>query len=316
MSATGLVSLLALQLIGQDPLPTRQTIDPYLPASLFPTVTAAAQAELDARRGSGNAIATLKAERAKRQLPDELMALDLRVAGVVLRQRFLTDKKFPEPLRWEQAISTFSRLDLAEPELKTWLDRAIANHPFAKKELAKKNKRVLKAALLLRGEGFDKKKAEAAFRKPIAALGFDLQFVPAKEASLILKLAAEDAVSEVPDQRAVRVLLGLESLQDGKVVWHQSLFRTTKAKESSVALEAALEWMTRVGGRDLFFRWLGEHAFPSLVAGLGPPSGDDQEHGRPQGSFRVQGKSDPRALETQANAPGKDDPRAKPVTPK
>lgn len=278
MSAT-LASALFLGLVLQEPRPTRQTIDPYLADNLRAVVQQAAEAERDPRRGPGNAMTILKGAREKLVDPSQQLALDLRLAGVALRNRFLQDKKFPEPVRWEQVLSTFARLDLSEPLLKPWLDDAIAHHPLAQQNLKKKGARTLKLGLLLRGDSLNKLTAQKALAAPIEALGFDVEWVPLKDARWIVKLAAEDARADKPDLRAARVLIGLEHLEDGKLAWSHSLFRTEQAKDPGVALEAALQWIARIGGRDLFFHWLAEHGLGGLkdAAGTAEPGAGGHE---------------------------------------
>lgn len=279
MSA-GAFTLLCSALLLAQPKPTRQTLDPFLPEPLRATVTEAAEAERDPRRGPGNAMTILKQAKERLSDPNQRLALDLRLAGVALRNRFLRDPKFPEPVRWEQVLSTFARLDLTEPLLKAWLDDAVAHHPTAQQNLKKKGARTLQAGLLLRGDTLDKTTAQKALSEPIERLGFKLEWVPVKEAAWVVTLGAEDAKADDPNLRAVRVLMGIEAQHQGKLAWSHSLFRTEQAKDPNVARDSALNWIARVGGRDLFFHWLSERGFGLLedAAGSNAP-GAEGAHG-------------------------------------
>jgi hypothetical protein len=260
----------ALALVGQPMAAKPQTIDPLITPEIRPALMEAALAERDPRRGTGNAMNVLKAAKSKLPTPVAQLPIDLRMAALVVRQRALSDTKFTEPVRWETAISTFSRLELTEPLLDVWLEDAIAHHPDAKKKIGKKSDRVIKAALLLRGDGLEKKATQDTFAAPIVALGYKIEWVSAKEASYIVKLAAEDTRSTTAGKRAVRVIMGLESIHEGKLEWSEELFRTEEAPDPAIAQASAMDWIARVGGRDLFFRWLGENVYPAILTGLGP----------------------------------------------
>ncbi len=112
--------------------------DPVLPEIIRPAVERASKAELDPKRGAGNAVEILKAERKKFQGAQDIqLAIDVRVAATMLRSRFATNEKVTEPERLQQALSTFSKLDMSEPGLKEWTERAIALLPEVKAELSK-----------------------------------------------------------------------------------------------------------------------------------------------------------------------------------
>src|SRR5688500_12538865 len=105
-------------------------LDPTLPDDVRPIVEQAVKAELDPKRGSGNAVEILKAEKTKFNDPAKGLSIDLRMAAIDLRRRFLTDERFPVPIRWEQALSTFARLELSEPGVKEWIDEALKHHEY------------------------------------------------------------------------------------------------------------------------------------------------------------------------------------------
>lgn len=256
-------ALLALAVVAQ---PGGERIDPALPDAVRPAVQSAIDAELDPKRGPSNAQAVLDAAMAKHQASNDLvLALRLRHAAIELRRILVRDDALPEPIRYEKAYTTFARLDLTDPGAKAWLERTLEHHPYAKKKLGKKAQRALKVALLWRGPDLDKKNVEKIFADAVEKAGFALEFVPLKKAEMILKVGAESTRSNDPSRRAARVSLGLESVRDGKIIWRHSLFRTESAKDLRVAIEGALDWLARIGGRDLLFRWLGERAFHTIL---------------------------------------------------
>lgn len=260
-------ALLTALVVAQAPAPfERSAIDPLLPDVLREVVERADEAERDPKRGPGNALALY--DEAKRGFADDdrlLLALRLREAGVVVRQQFMKNERFPLVLRYEQVVSTFSRLDFTEPGLTAWLERALDNHPQGRERLAK-SKRVVPITILTRGTQLDKKAIAARFVEVFAKVGVKVKIVPPKKARFVVKLGAENPKRQVPGRRAVRVLLGVEGILDGETTWNHTLFRTEAATETEAALEAAIDWLVRIGGRDIFFRWLGETAFPSLIA--------------------------------------------------
>lgn len=291
---------LALSLLGQAPPPLAQStrVDAYLPSAVRPAVEEAAKAELDPKRGSGNAIEILRAERAKyAKDPAMALALDLRVAGTILRTRFMSDDGASVPLRIENAVSTFSRLDLAEPGLSKWLERAQKDHPLAKQVLGKKGARRVEATLLARGSDLDRKQIEAAFRQAFQAAGFDFVVVPANKASLVIKLSASGAPPLRANEVGVKLDVGLESVREGKILWQHTVWRIDSAPDFPGALAKTLEWVAHIAGRDLLFRWLGERVFPTLAQ---PPpgsekGGDGHGHGiTPVGGSPKDGSSETR----------------------
>jgi hypothetical protein len=262
---------LLLLLAAQQP-----QIDPTLPEELRPMAEKAAEAELDPKRGTGNAMEILKAEQPKYTDQMRQLAIQLRMAALVLRKRFVSAEEFPVPIRWEQALSTFARLDLSEPGLKEWIDITLKNHDYARKKLAKKKQRRIKAAILTRA-GLDKQRVAKPLADLLKKIGFELALVPAKEATMVITASAEDAPPQ-KNLRMVRVQLGIESIRDGKVIWRHSLYRTEGGVDADEAIGRALVWLAKVGGRDLFFRWLGEEAFHTFLEG-GPTTRKDPHGG-------------------------------------
>lgn len=256
----------------------RGAAEPFLPPEARETVARAAEAELDSKRGAGNAMEILKAGKATfAGRPQTEAALDLRIAAVVLRAKFSTADEFPEPTRAVQALSTFSRLDLTEPGLSGWLDRAIAGNPDVTRRLGPRARWAIRAAILVRGSGLDRRQVAAAFTDAFRAAGVAFEVVDAREAPMVITVGAEDAPLEAGERTlaGVRVTVGLESIEQGKIVWEQALYRVEAAPSVEVALTSALTWAAHVAGRDLFFRWLGENAFPELKSstprGFAPP---------------------------------------------
>ena len=265
--------------VGQAP--GQMQFDPSLPDKVRPAVAQAVAAELDPKRGPANAMRIIERAQAKyAEGSPAFKALALRRAAIGLRRIFLTEEDFEEPERYEQALSTFSRLELSDPGFKEWIQRTLDHHPEARKTLGQSKARRINVALLLRGADLVRADVEAAFRTGLDRVGLQVRFVPAKKAAFIVKLAAEGTKSPRPDQRAVRVILGIEHVMDNKVAWRTSLFRTTTAADPAVAFAASLDWLVRVGGRDLVFRWLGTQGLPVLVGNgpLGLRSHDHHDH--------------------------------------
>jgi hypothetical protein len=242
------------------PLP----VDPFLRPELVEAVERASQAELDPKRGTGNAIEILNARKKELGSDQALtMGVDLRIAGTVLRSKFLHSNEFPEPERAVQALSTFSRLDIDDPNINYWVDRTLDKNPEAKKKLGKRGTWVIRGAILTRGSGFDRAQVAQAFQQSLKKVGVQFESVAAKEAAKVLTVSAEDAPHEGGNV-AVKMALSLQSIEKGKIVWEQSLFRVEAAKDPGVALRSCLVWLSRIGGRDLFFRWLGENGLTAL----------------------------------------------------
>jgi hypothetical protein len=256
---TPLVLLLAAQL------------DPTLPEDVRPVIEQAVKAELDPKRGSGNAVEILKAETPKFADPAKQRSIELRKAAIELRRTFLSGERFPVPIRWEQALSTFAHLELSDPGLEEWIDETLKHHEYAKKRIGTKKQRVIKVAILTSG-GLDKDRVAKPLIELVKKVGFQLAVVPAKEAGMVITASAKDAPPE-KNLRMVRVQLGIESIRDGKVIWRKGVYRTEGGIDADEAIGRALTWLAKVGGRDLFFRWIGETAFHTFVEGGTGPGG-------------------------------------------
>lgn len=247
-------------------------VDPFLPEVVRPVVEKAIEAELDPKRGPVNAMAVIEAALPKYPEDSPLfLALNLRRAAIGLRRIFLARPDFEVPQRYEQALSTFSRLELSDPGFKAWLLRTLEHHPTAKAQMGRREQRRIDVAVLLRGAELDRSDVQKRFKNAFAALDFDLRFVSAKKAAFVLSVASEGTKSPRPDQRAVRVVLGIENIDidDGKVEWRTRLFRTMTAPTPDRAIDESLQWLVRVGGRDMLFRWLATHGLVTLVDSSG-----------------------------------------------
>jgi hypothetical protein len=265
-AALFLATGLSAQAQGMPGKSKAEEIDPFLPEPLRPTLEKAIDAELDPKRGVGNAVEILKVKKSELagRRTDEV-ALELRSAAIKVRERFMTADEFTAEMRPVQALSTFSRLDLHDPGLGQWLDRALDKNPAAKKKLGKRGTWTIKVAILVRGSGLDKKLVHDAFASAFQKVGVRLETVAPREAPMVITVGAEDAPQEGSDGAGVKVTFAAQSLDHEKVSWEQSLYRIERAKSFEVALRSGLEWIARIGGRDLFFRWLGESAFPLLL---------------------------------------------------
>lgn len=241
-------------------LSTRGGIDPMLPDSLRPAVQAAAEAEADPKRGPGNAKRSL--EEALKALPEgspEHMSLRLRVAATYLRQNFLRRTNEREEKRYADALSTFTRLDLTEPGLARWVKLAAAHTEGAPALI--ETGRQIPISCLVRGSGLTREAVQAAFDDAFKDTGFSLNWVPLRQAHFVLKLAA----TPVHGRRAIRVSLNTEGVHSGRVAWRDGLFRETQAAQPKEAVASSLRWLSRIGGRNIFFRWVGEHGLPKLL---------------------------------------------------
>lgn len=283
MSASALLLTMALGAVGQSVPPelrTNQprTIDPLLTAELRPAVEKASAAELDPRRGPGNAMEILKARRA--ELPElaSKLQLDLRVAGVMLRSRFFNEPKLPAHERAARALSTYSRLDLTEPGLGPWLDRAIEGaRPEVKKSFAAKDGRRLRVHVSAQGAGIDADKLFAELARAYEAVGVKLVKSSPKEADYLAKIAALE-VRDDGGRALVRVTLDLAAGQGPDPRWKKALYRTAEATDAKVAVDAGVSWLARIGGRDLLFAWLDARGLDGALM-TAPGGGDGHDHG-------------------------------------
>lgn len=274
---TALLACAVLALAPGQPSPARTPgmapIDPYLPQSLTKIVTDASEAELDPKRGPDNAVSILASERDRHpEGSREARALDLRIAAVKVRKRCLTSEEFAKPARLEQALSTYARLDLAEPGLRPHLDRALAVRPEAQKALGARARWKLPVAILTRGSALELEAVRKAFASALERVGTKLEVVPAREASLVITLGVDDVPTGESDRATVKLTFSVEAIRDGHVVFKNSLFRIEAAHDARLALASALDWASRIGGRDLFFRFLGERGFPLLLEPRGRPA--------------------------------------------
>ncbi|MBK8012101.1 MAG: hypothetical protein IPK13_12195 [Deltaproteobacteria bacterium] len=307
-------------------------VDPYLFSEVREAIERASEAETDPHRGTDNALEILRGRRAEVAADARLaQALDLRIAGTVIRAHFLSKTKVPPAHRWAQALSTFSRLDLTEPGLVTWIQKAgsekaaaVASGTTTKKRSIKPpTTPPIKAVILTRGTHLVRAALERQLEAAFASSGVRVNFVPAAEADFVLKLSAEDAAprnggrstdqantasdsdsdsdsdanpssvsgsgsavasSRSTAQRYVRVTLDIERIEGGRLRWRHSVFRTSAASRLDVAVDAGVDWVLRIGGRDVLFRWLGETTFPELLAyGTGQTGPASPPHERPHG---------------------------------
>lgn len=264
MSFAGASAALTLILaLPQNP----SSIDPALPVEIRRDIEEVSAAELDPKRGPDTALARL-AELQRIHQGDARLhaALQLRGAGVFLRKRFLAANQFPVAVRHQQALSTFTRLDLSEPGLGAWVERTLKVHDARGPSSNKPLDRHIPVAVLIRGSTLKRTVAKAAFSTPFSALGYPLKFVSPSKAQFVLKLAVSDAPAPSPALRAVKVSLDIEGRAEGQgVTWERNFFRTEAAAELEPAIDAALEWLARIGGRDLFFQWLSTTSLPFLA---------------------------------------------------
>lgn len=273
--SAGVVVALALSGLtaqsGRGPM-QKAAVDPFLPAEIEEVAKAAAEAEHDPKRGPGNAIAYLKSERSKFGSTRIRLAIDLRIAAIALRQRFLNGQRFSAPVRHAQALATYSRLDLAEPGLKTTLLETLRARQFGGDEHQRgPNRRdheplpglEVKVSILSRTKAVPKEAFIGPLTSALQRSGIALKQVPPKEAAFIVKLGARELRSE-GSRRLVTTTLDLEQIQGRERVWSHSLFRTEAAPRPEAALTSGFEWLARIGGRDLLFRYLSTGPIPEL----------------------------------------------------
>lgn len=260
----------------------QHAVDPALPPELRPAVERAIQAELDPKRGAGNAMEILQAEEARfAGDPDKAISCRLRYAGVVLRSKFVNNLSAPEDVRYLQALSTYSKMDVTDPGLAEWIDRTIKHVPAAKPLLDKKKRR-FSVAVSAQGSGLEPAALFEDLAKAVSNAGFTVTKAPFKEANYSLKIAALEVRTE-NERSIVRVTAQIEALEKGKPIWRTALFRTMEAREPKAAQAAAVEWLIRIGGRDLLFDFLERNGLKG--ARMPKPGGDhhDHDHGAPPG---------------------------------
>lgn len=275
MSTGALALSLGLSLVTQllppelKPQDERRGFDPVLPPSIAAAVARAVEAELDPKRGTQNAVEILKAEQRRVSGDRDLeMPINVRLAATVLRARFASNDKVEKNVGLQQALSTYAKLDITDPGLSAWIEKAVEATPAAQAAF-KKTGRKIELAVLARGEGLD----AAAFSARMSALvrdaGFTVVKKPPKQATYLMKLAAEQIRSA---DAAPMIRVTLELLKDGPAPLKKTLFRTVEAAKPEIAVAAALEWLARVGGRDLVFHWMAENGLPDALP-MTPRSG-------------------------------------------
>lgn len=281
MSATAL--LLTVSLLGlAQPLPAelssnreRRGFDPVLPAAIAPAVARAVEAELDTKRGTQNAVEILKAEQRRISGDRDLeLSLNVRLAAAVLRARFSSNDKVDKGVGLQQALSTYAKLDVSDPGLSAWIERAVEATPAAKEAFAKTGRKI-EVALFARGEGLDVDAFSKRLSSLVSASGFTLVKNPPKQSVFLLKLSA-DQVREAGKAPAVRITL--EMSKEYPAPLKRSLFRTVEAKDADIAMAAAVEWLARIGGRDLVFHWMAENGLPEALP-MTPRSSGHGGHG-------------------------------------
>lgn len=278
MSAPGVATLLLAALWAQ-PLPPelnkqqRLLVDPVLPETLRGLIARASEAELDPRRGTGNAMEIIKAEKPRYAGDQKLsVALDLRLAALVLRSKFLGNSAAPEEVRYTQALSTYSKLDLTDPGLGAWIERTIAHVPEAKAGLGNAKARSFTVAVQTQGTALARDAIFADLKRHLASAGVTLVQATPANASYRIKLAGLEARDE-GGRATVRVAMEIS----GPSAWKTSLFRTTEAKDAKQAVDAAVDWLLRIGGRDVLFHWLTQHGLKGAM--MVTPQGDGHDHG-------------------------------------
>gem|GEM_PF-3235666 len=257
----------------------RNSIDASLPEVLRPVVEKAAQAELDKKRGTGNALQILRAEREKYQdSPTTLTSLELRIAATVLRARFLQNKKAEASARTQHALSTFARLDLTEPGLPGWLNKTFKQFPAVRRK-ATGRKNPVRVAILGRGTGINKDKIYKQLKSMFRPLGIELQKTSVKKAKYLISLASDEVRSPNTKGTVVRVMLRINAREKTSQPWRQSYYRTSKAKKLEDALTENITWLLKIGGRDLLFDWLRVHGLSDTYFSLDREGkGKKQEH--------------------------------------
>lgn len=247
----------------------RAPVDAYLPPHLRPPIEKAVEAELDPKRGPENARQILERAKADAATPADAMTFQLRIAALELRRTFLAESKLEEGQRYEQALSTFSRLDLAEPGFAAWLERTLERRPEAKSTLSES--KTLKVAVLTRGpiERRDlQKQLRSAFEQ--SDLDFDLEFVAPSEADYAMKVSTEN-LTRPGKKPAVGIRVVVQSSSADAIGEKNRIARALEADRPEAAAEAGARWVAHVAGRDLVARFLADRGLPMMI--LGPLSG-------------------------------------------
>ncbi|MEM1022864.1 MAG: hypothetical protein AAGD10_20640 [Myxococcota bacterium] len=235
-------------------------IDPTLPERLRPVVERAIEAELDPRRGPNNGAAILQEAMAEAPPKDQL-SLRLRLAGIELRRLFLSRSEVPGPVHYQQALTTFSRLDLTEPGLGPWRARVMEANPevLERWEAAQP----LKLAVLSSGLAGRRDLIAARLVSALEQTGAKVTFVEPAQADYRLSYSASNA----PRGDLAGVTGRLEIVGRGEHPWKRTIGQTSVGGTPEIARDGAIEWLTRVGGRDMLFHWMGALGMDVLTEG-------------------------------------------------
>lgn len=239
-------------------------LDPFLPARLRPVVERAVEAELDPKRGPDNGAQLLRDAMLDQERPDDRMRLELRMAAIQLRKLFLTESKLPEPKRYQQALTTFTRLELTDPGIAPWVERVLEQDPEAGEQVRAAGP--LRLAVLVR-KPLPAEAAQARLQEILQDTGTPAVLTAPKKAEVVVRLRGENAESPDPNRVAIKTTMDIAFAEGGKVEWKHRVSQTSVGADPDVALAASLEWLLRIGGRDLYFHWLGEHGLPMMITG-------------------------------------------------
>lgn len=248
-------------------------LDPFLPAHLRPVVEEAIEAELDAKRGPANAVELLRGAQEQAKTERDRMRLELRVAAIQIRKGFLTESTAEPPVRYQQALTTYTRLDLSEPGYAEWLSTTLQKNPDLRDTL--QDALPLRLAVLS-SRSIPQGSLQSRLVELIEEVGVDVEVVEPKRAEMVVMVRAENADSPDPSRVAVKTVMDLRRVDQGETAWKHRISQTSIADDASTALAASLEWNLRIGGRDLLTRWLGAHGLPLMRDGplaAGPMSG-------------------------------------------
>ena len=222
--------------------------------------------------------AALKACQVLRFAPDVIPCNDWQTSLIplLLRARFSQDPKQPPTTRVARALSTYSRLDLTEPGLGEWIKRAVAaSAPATQARFAAKDGRRLRLAVTAQGAGVDAEAFSRELTRVYGTLGVQVVKTAAKDADYVAKLAALD-VRDEGGRTAVRVTMDLAAARGEEPRWRTTLFRTSLAANPKDALAASVDWLVRIGGRDLLFAWLDAQGLEGVK--MQAPAGDGHGH--------------------------------------
>jgi hypothetical protein len=232
--------------IAQDP-----NQGALLPDALFPAVSAASEAEWSHPKRFGEARAILLRERSRvASDPELLRVIDLRVAANILRSRSEATSSLASNDRWKDALFTFARLDLKEPGLDRWLQKAREN------EKPRREKSMLfQLAYFAPSQSFDLSAAHDRLSALFSRLDIPIQRVDEANASFLLRIRAL-GVQHIGAMSQVRMGVVVQHRDHGRVIWEDSLTHTASGSNSKAAQDACIDALLRLAGRDLLFHWL------------------------------------------------------------